>query len=44
MNIESEFVSCTSQAAGQMCGQAKGPTDSGPGTNTGPAALLKRSR
>jgi hypothetical protein len=43
MNIESEFVSCTSQAAGQMCGQAMGPTDSGPGTNTGPAALLKRS-
>jgi len=43
MNIESEFVSCTAQAAGQMCGQAKGPTDSGPGTKTGPTALLKRT-
>ncbi|MFL6628428.1 MAG: hypothetical protein ACJ8G1_18435, partial [Vitreoscilla sp.] len=41
MNIESEFVSCTSQAAGQMCGQGQAP--SSPGANTGPAAVLQRS-
>ncbi|MBW8779061.1 MAG: hypothetical protein JF585_07570 [Burkholderiales bacterium] len=43
MNIESEFVSCTSQAAGQMCGQGQAQTGGSPGANTGPAALLERS-
>jgi hypothetical protein len=39
MNIESEFFSCTSTPAGQMCGQ--GPTQIG-GT-TSPAALQRRA-
>jgi hypothetical protein len=45
MNIESSFFSCTSQAAGQMCGQDKGPTggDGGGDPKTGPTSLLKRS-
>ena len=30
MNIESSFFSCTSQAAGQMCGQGQAPTGSTP--------------
>jgi hypothetical protein len=42
MNIESTFFSCTSQAAGQMCGQNQGPTG-GDGSKTGPTSLLKRS-
>ena len=41
MNIESSFFSCTSQAAGQMCGQGQAPigggapTQGGDGGNTG---------
>jgi hypothetical protein len=41
MNIESSFFSCTSQAAGQMCGQGQapigggGPTQGGDGGNGG---------
>jgi len=43
MNIESSFFSCTSQAAGQMCGQGQ-PASGGPGTPVaGPAFLRKRS-
>ncbi len=42
MNIESSFFSCTSQAAGQMCGQNQGPSG-GDGSKTGPTSLLKRS-
>ena len=40
MNIESEFVSCTSQAAGQMCGQSGNP---GQAPGTGPASAARRS-
>jgi len=36
MNIESTFFSCTSQAAGQMCGQNQGPS-------SGPTLVRKRS-
>jgi hypothetical protein len=43
MNIESSFFSCTSQAAGQMCGQNQGPSG-GDGSKTGPTSLLQHSR
>jgi len=51
MNIESTFFSCTSQAAGQMCGQKQGPSDGAPnqggdGGNppvSGPALVRKHS-
>ena len=41
MNTESEFFSCTSTPAGQMCGQ--GPAPSGGNQNSGPTAVHKRS-
>jgi hypothetical protein len=42
MNIESEFFSCTSTPAGQMCGQGPASIGSG-GTTTGPTASHKRT-
>ena len=39
MNIESSFFSCTSQAAGQMCGQGQPPI----GSDANPAASHTRS-
>jgi len=41
MNIESSFFSCTSQPAGQMCGQNQGQAPGG--TTSGPAAARQRS-
>ena len=38
MNIESSFFSCTSQPAGQMCGQGPAPTGGNPPPTTGPTA------
>ena len=45
MNIESSFFSCTSQAAGQMCGQGQPPIGGGNtgGNTTGPASTHQRS-
>ena len=51
MNIESSFFSCTSQAAGRMCGQDQAPGNgdggnAGGGTGgagVGPTASRKRS-